>query len=122
MRLALLLTALFLLATPAVAHAPRTGPNGGQMVDAGTTWHAELVTDGSATVVLFLYDMNDKPVAASGFSGNAILIIDGKPHRFRLDTGDGSRLTGTAPVPVTGIVKGAIQLTTPDGSTAQAKF
>lgn len=121
MSLALVLSALLLLSTPAVAHAPRTGPNGGQMVDAGTSWHAELVTDGSATVVLFLYDMNDKPVAASGFSGSAILVIDGKSHRFRLDSG-GSRLTGTAPVPVNGTVKGAIQLTAPDGSTAQAKF
>jgi hypothetical protein len=122
MRLAVLLTAAFLLLEPASAHAPRTGPNGGQLVDAGTAWHTELVTDGSSTVVLFLFDTNDKPISASGFSANAILVIDGKPQRFRLEPADGSRLIGTAPIAVSGIVKGAVQLKAPDGSTAQAKF
>lgn len=121
-RLTIAFTALFLLLSPASAHSPRTGPNGGQLVDAGSAWHAELVTDGSTKVVLFLYDPDDKPVSASGFTANAILVIDGKPQRFQLQPAEGSKLTGTAPLAVSGPVKGAVQLKAPDGSTAQAKF
>lgn len=122
MRLAAALMVLLACFAPAFAHEPRTGPNGGQLVDAGSAWHTELVTDGSTKVVLFLYDPNDKPVDAAGFTANAILLIDGKPHRFTLQPAEGPKLTGTAPLAVRGPVKGAVQLKAPDGSTAQAKF
>ena len=51
-----------------------------------------------------------------------ILVIDGKSQRFALTPADGSKLVGTAPAPVKPGVKGAIQLTAPDGESAQAKF
>lgn len=106
----------------AMAHDPRPGPNGGLKVDAGTRYHAELVAKGTPEVSLFLYDANDKPIPAAGFRAQAILVIDGKTQRFPLQPADGSRLVGTAPVAVPAGVKGAVQLTAPDGSTAQAKF
>ncbi len=106
----------------ALAHEPRPGPNGGLKVDAGSRYHAELVARGTPEVVLFLYDANDKPIASAGFRGNAILVVDGKTQRFELRPADGSRLVGTAPVAVPAGVKGAVQLTAPDGATAQAKF
>lgn len=106
----------------AAAHETGPGPNGGLKADAGSRYHAELLTTGTPDVVLFLYDANDKPIPAAGFRANAILVIDGKTHRFPLEPVDGSRMQGKAPVPVPRGVKGAVQLTAPDGATAQAKY
>ena len=103
------------------AHEAAKGQNGGLRVDAGT-YHAELLADGTTLVTVFLSDVNDKPIPAAGFKANAILVIDGKSQRFVLEPVDGSKLVGTAPAPVKAGVKGAIQLTAPDGSTAQGKF
>jgi hypothetical protein len=123
MRTLILAAAMFLAATSTtLAHEPRPGPNGGMRVDAGTRYHAELVATGTPEVALFLYDANDKPIPAAGFRGNAILVIDGKTQRFALQPAEGSRMVGTAPVAVPKGVKGAVQLTAPDGTTAQAKF
>jgi hypothetical protein len=110
------------LVAPALAHDPRPGPNGGLKVDAGTRHHAELVANGTPQVVVFLFDENDRPVAAQGYRANAILVVDGATQRFALQPGDGNRLVGTAPVPVPPGAKGAVQIATPDGTTAQARF
>ncbi|MGD9804510.1 MAG: hypothetical protein AB7U78_14025 [Hyphomicrobiaceae bacterium] len=109
------------LAAPALAHEAAKGRNGGLRVDAGK-YHAELVIDGSTSVAVFLSDADDKPIAATGFTANAILVIDGKSQRFPLAPADGGKLIGTAPAPVKAGVKGAVQITAPDGTTAQAKF
>lgn len=110
------------LAAPAFADDPRPGPNGGLKVDAGARHHAELVANGTPQVVVFLYDQNDRPVAAQGYRANAILVVAGATQRFALQPGDGNRLVGTAPVPVPAGTKGAVQITGPDGATAQARF
>lgn len=119
-----LITALalaILLPAAALAHQPRPGPNGGLMVDAGS-YHAELLADGSETVTLFLFDAADKPVESAGFKANAILVVNAKPARFPLEPAGGQKLVGKAPGPVAPGAKGAVQLTAPDGITAQAKF
>lgn len=118
--LAALLT-LF-VAVPASAHEPRPGPNGGMKVDAGGRHHAELLSNGTPEVVVFLYDGNDKPVSAQGYRANAILVVNGATQRFALQPGDANRLVGTASVPVASGVKGAVQIIGPDGATAQARF
>lgn len=104
------------------AHAPRPGPNGGLKADAGANHHIELVVAGTEQVAVYLFDGADQPVPAAGYSGNAILLIDGSPHRFALSPSEGNRLIGTSPVPVPEGVKGAVQIAAPDGTTAQAKF
>lgn len=104
------------------AHEPRQGPNGGLKVDAGNRYHAELVARGTPEVVVFLYDAADQPIPAAGFRANAILVIDGRTHRFAMQPGEGSRLVGTAPVAIPAGVRGAVQITAPDGTTAQARF
>ena len=71
---------------------------------------------------MFLSDAADKPIEAKDFKANAILVIDGKSQRFALTPANGSKLIGIAPAPVKPGVKGAIQLTAPDGESAQAKF
>ena len=109
------------LALPSLAHEAAKGRNGGLRVDAGK-YHTELLVDGTTSVVVFLSDTDDTPVPAAGFKGAAILVIAGKSERFALAPADGSRLVGTAPAPVNAGVKGVIQLTAPDGATAQGKF
>ncbi len=121
MRTTLAIAFTALLATAAFAHAPRPGPNGGLKVDAGNM-HAELIANGTDTVTVYLFDADDKPVESAGFKANAILIIDGKPARFALEPAGGTILTGKAPGPVAAGVKGALQITLPDGSTVQAKY
>lgn len=118
---ALALSAVLAAASPALAHEAAKGRNGGLRVDAGA-YHAELLVDGTTNVALFLSDADDKPIAAKDFKANAILVIDGKSQRFPLTPSDGAKLVGTAPAPVKLGVKGAVQITTPDGATAQAKF
>ena len=109
------------LATPLWAHEAAKGRNGGWRVDAGK-YHTELVVDGSTTVVVYLSDIADKPIAAAGFKATAILIVDGKSQRVELTAGEESKLVGTATAPVKPGVKGVVRLTAPDGGTAQGKF
>ncbi|PPD29757.1 MAG: hypothetical protein CTY20_05455 [Hyphomicrobium sp.] len=121
-RTTVLLLAASLAAAPAAfGHEAAKGQNGGLRVDAGK-YHAELVVNGTPTVAVFLSDADDKPIPAAGFKANAILVIDGKSQRFELAPADGSKLTGTAPAAVQPGTKGAIQITAPDGTTAQAKY
>ncbi len=123
MKLLIAIAATFAFSiTSALAHDPRPGPNGGLKVDAGSRHHAELLANGTSQIVVFLYDAADQPIPAEGYRGNAILVVGGATQRFPLQPADGNRLIGTAPVSVPTGVKGAVQLTAPDGATAQARF
>ena len=113
------LASLFAFST--FAHEPRPGPNGGWKVDAGA-WHAELVANETPNVVVFLYDGADQPVSAEGWTGNAILLVDGAAQRFALVPDANGQLAGVAAAAVPKDVKGALQLVAPDGTTAQAKY
>ncbi len=119
--IAALLLGLALATGTALAHEPSKGPNGGLQVDAGA-WHAELVANGSTTVTIYLADADGKAIPAAGFKANALFLVDGKPQRFVLAPTEGPKLVGTAPIAVPAGVKGAVQLTAPDGQTGQAKF
>jgi hypothetical protein len=118
---ALALGLALVLPTIAHAHEAAKGRHGGWRVDAGK-FHAELVADGTPNVIVYLSDADDKPIPAAGFKGTAIFIIGGKSQRFALAPAEGSKLVGTAPAPVKRGVKGVVQLTAPDGSSAQGKF
>jgi hypothetical protein len=115
----LIIAAALLAPDVAEAHEPRKGPNGGTLVDAGGH-HVELVTVGSE-VKVFVSDIADAPIAAEGFKGTAVLLVGGKPARVTLSP-SGPFLSGTLASPSDGPVKGAVQLTGPDGKTSQAKF
>lgn len=118
---ALSLAALLALPTTLSAHEAAKGRNGGIRVDAGK-YHAELVVDGTTAVALYLSDADDKPLTATGFKASAILIVDGKTQRVALTPADATKLAGAAAVAITPGVKGAVQITAPDGTTAQAKY
>lgn len=112
--------AFALIASPALAHEPRKGPNGGDLVDAGTAYHVEIVGQG-ATLTVHVSDATDKPLPAAEFKALAIMVIDGKTHRIELaPSADGKTLTGPTPAPMTR-VKGAIQLTDRTGKTSTAR-
>jgi hypothetical protein len=119
MRKLLILTTV-LLATPALAHAPKIGPHGGAQADAGD-YHVEIVAK-DTTLEVYVRDHSDNPVPAAGFKGTAILVVDGKPQRIPLTPAAENRLTGTSPVVLPAAPKGAVQITPPKGATAQAKF
>ena len=118
---AVALTLALALSAPLAAHEAAKGRNGGLRVDAGK-YHTELLVDGSTTIAVFLSDADDKPIPAAGFKATAILIIDGKSQRIELAPAEASKLVGTAPTPVKPGIKGVVQLTAPDGGTAQGKF
>lgn len=100
-------------------HEHGKGPNGGQVTDAGL-YHIELVSK-PGIVDVFVSDATEKPMPATGFKGTAIFVVDGKSQRIVLEP-DGGRLSGKATVVLPVQPKGVVQLTGPDGKTAQGKF
>jgi hypothetical protein len=118
-RSAILIAATIFAAGSLAAHDAK-GPNGGRIQDAGA-YHVELVAKGT-NVELFVTDSGDRPVAATALTGVAVLIVDGKPQRIPLSAAGANKLSGSSTVPLPANPKGAVQLTTPDGRTAQAKY
>ncbi|HVG52441.1 MAG TPA: hypothetical protein VM867_12480 [Xanthobacteraceae bacterium] len=104
----------------AFAHAPKVGANGGPQADAGS-YHVEVVPKGT-TLLVYLRDHSDKAVQSAGYKGTAIFVVEGKPQRIPLSPDGDNKLTGTSPVALPAAPKGAVQITTPTGSTVQAKF
>lgn len=120
MKAKLLLIAISLAGSvSALAHDTK-GPNGGRIADAGP-YHIEMIAK-SDVVDVFIRDTKDQPVSSSGFKGTAILVVEGKSQRVVLEPVDSVRLTGKAAAALPNQPKGVVQLTGPDGKTAQGKF
>jgi hypothetical protein len=114
------LASILLTALPAAAHEVEKGPNGGRVVEAGG-YHVELVAKENA-VNVFVTDAGEKPVSVNGFKGVAIFTISGKAQRVPLEPKEGARLSGTSPVALPAEPVGVVQITAPDGKTAQGRF
>jgi hypothetical protein len=118
-----LLKAVFLtlmIAMPATAHESGIGPNGGMWVDAAP-FRVELVPAGTAVNVYITME-DDSAIDTSTMKGTAILLVDGKPLRVILAPKEPGVLSAETGVTVPKDVKGAVQITGPDGKTSQAKF
>src|SRR6516162_8127285 len=115
-----IITALALVPLGASAHAPKIGQNGGPQEDAGS-FHVEIVPKGTVLQV-YLKDHSDKAVSSNGFKGTAIFVINGKAERISLTPAGENQLKGTSSVDLPAEPRGAVQITTPTGSTVQAKF
>lgn len=104
------------LMTPSLtfAHEADKGPNGGRLIEA-SGYHVELVLK-TGVVEVFITDKNEKPVAASGYKGTAILLIAGKQQRVVLEPSGSDRLTGTIIGAVPTSPKGVVQLFAPTGN------
>ena len=109
-----------ILALPALGHDMAKGPNGGRVAQAGD-YHVELVAR-SNVIEVFLTDTGDKPVPPAGFNGVAILLVAGKSARIVLEPAGDTRLSGKAANDLPAQPKGVVQITAPNGKTAQAKF
>jgi hypothetical protein len=116
----LVFTLALAAAAAALAHEPDIGPNGGKRVDGGS-FHVELAPEG-AMVRVFVSGPNYEPVSVAGFTGTAMLVIDGRPTRVMLEPAGDGMLAGEAGTPIPAAAQGAIQLKAPDGKTLQAKF
>lgn len=118
---ALALLALAMAVAPALAHAPKTGPHGGQQTDAGN-FHVEIVPNGSALDV-FLTDHGFKPVSTEGFKGVAIFKgQDGAVVRIPLAPSGDNKLNGATAAPLPAALEGAVQIVTRAGVSATGKF
>jgi hypothetical protein len=73
-------------------------------------------------VNVFVTDASEKPVSINGFKGVAIFTISGKAQRITLEPKEGTRLSGTSPVALPAEPAGVVQITAPDGKTAQGRF
>jgi hypothetical protein len=113
------LATILLTALPTAAHEIEKGPNGGRVVEAGAH-HVELVVKENA-VNVFLTDASDKPISITGFKGVAIFTISGKAQRIMLEPKE-AHLSGTSPVALPAEPAGVVQITAPDGKTAQGRF
>jgi hypothetical protein len=118
-RASLIISAL-ILAPPAFGHEVTNGPHGGRIVEAGE-YHVELVANQNL-VEVYLTDGKDKPIAPAGFKGVAILVIGGKSTRVTLEPTGDTKLSGKAPSDIPSGPPGVVQITAPDGKTAQARF
>ncbi|MGV3632750.1 MAG: hypothetical protein ACO1NY_00240 [Pseudorhodoplanes sp.] len=116
--LAVLATTLS-FASPALAHDAKS-MHGGRIVLAGNL-HVEMVTKGD-TIDIYLIDHDNKPIAAAGYKGLAILSVGGKSQRIALGAAEGSKLTGKADGVLPEQPKGVVQITQPSGTTVSAKF
>jgi hypothetical protein len=114
------LATILLTALPTAAHEVEKGPNGGRVVEAGAH-HVELVVRENA-VNVFVTDASEKQVSINGFKGVAIFTISGKAQRITLEPKEGTRLSGTSPVALPAEPSGVVQITAPDGKTAQGRF
>lgn len=94
--------------------------HGGRAVDAGQH-HVEMVTN-AGVVDVYLADHDNKAVSSAGYRGLAILVVDGKSQRIVLEPAGGSRLSGKASGDLPTAPKGVVQITLPNGKTAQARF
>jgi hypothetical protein len=111
-----IIAALALVPIDASAHGPKVWQNGGPQEDAGS-FHVEIVPKGTVPQV-YLKDHSDKAVSTNGFKGTAIFVINGKAERIPLTPAGNNQLTGTSSVDLPAEPKGAVQITTPTGSTA----
>jgi hypothetical protein len=73
-------------------------------------------------IEVFLSETGDKPVPPAGFTGVAILLVGGESTRIALEPADDTRLSGRAANDLPADPKGVVQITAPNGKTAQARF
>lgn len=111
---------LILFLTKGGSASDPVSQHGGRVVDAGE-YHVEMVANG-VVVDLYLADHQNKAVRSAGFKGLAILAADGKTQRIVLEPAGGSRLSGKAAGELPATPKGVVQITPPNGKTAQARF
>ena len=98
-RYLLVIAMIGLVAAPlsaALAHDIAVGPHGGPLEDAnpGPSLHFEVVLK-SSTISVYLFSEDGTPVAASGVSGSATVLVNKKKEQVTLAPAGANLLTGT---------------------------
>ena len=114
-----LLVVFTLLASPSLAQSWK-GPNGGQMVDAGS-FHVELVIK-NADYSVNVFDHVDNPVAVAQATGVATVMVGEEKEKVTLQPVAANTLTGTGALKRSGPTKVLVLLRVPDQATAMARF
>jgi hypothetical protein len=114
-----LLVAFTVLASPSLAQSWK-GPNGGQMVDAGS-FHVELIIK-NADYSVNIFDHVDNPVAVAQATGVATVMVGEEKEKVTLQPVAANTLTGTGALKRSGPTKVLVLLRVPDQATAMARF
>jgi hypothetical protein len=114
-----LLVVTTLLASPSLAQSWK-GPNGGQMVDAGS-FHVELIIK-NADYSVNVFDHVDNPVAVSQATGVATVMVGEEKEKVTLQPVAANTLTGTGAMKRSGPTKILVLLRIPEQATAMARF
>ena len=114
-----LLVVFTVLASPSLAQSWK-GPNGGQMVDAGS-FHVELVIK-NADYSVNVFDHVDNPVAVAQATGVATVMVGEEKEKVTLQPVAANTLTGTGALKRSGPTKVLVLLRVPDQATAMARF
>ena len=114
-----LLVVFTLLASPSLAQSWK-GPNGGQMVDAGS-FHVELVIK-NADYSVNVFDHVDNPVAVAQATGVATVMVGEEKEKVTLQPVAANTLTGTGALKRSGPTEILVLLRVPEQATAMARF
>jgi len=116
--------AVVLMSAPAYsfAHSMDNGPHGGEVEDAnpGPSLHIEATVKGT-TLNVYLTDGDGKPIAASGVTGNAVVLAQKKKDAFDLAPVGSEMMTGTGSFAADPDMKALISVTV-SGVKQQALF
>ncbi len=115
--------AVALLFAPACsfAHSMDNGPHGGEVEDANPgPLHIEATVKGT-TLNVYITDGDGKPIAASGVTGNAIVLAQKKKDAFDLAPVGSEMMTGTGSFAADPDMKALISVTV-SGVKQQALF
>lgn len=122
-KIAMIVAATFLLASTAYAqqhdHGHVKGPNGGPVKDVAGV-HAEFVSSG-VTITFNILNEDNKPVAAKGYTGAALIVSGSERETVQLTAGDNS-LKGEARKAVPAGAAVTLQLNNGTGKSGQARF
>jgi hypothetical protein len=118
--LPLLALSLLALATLAFADEGSTGPNGGQIKDAGKH-HLELVLKENALTV-YVTDAKHQNITTKGASGSATVLAKKNTTNIKLEASGENALAGSGKFESTADMKVVVSLTLPGENAVQARF
>ncbi len=113
------LVALAVSSAPSLAQI-MTGPNGGQMIDAGA-FHVELVVKGGDLRV-HVFDHVDAPVAVAKATAVVTVMVGEAQEKVTLKPTGGNTLSGNIVMKRSGPAKVLVLLRVPDQAMAMARF
>ncbi len=113
-------TVLFACSSFARADGPATGPNGGQVRDAGK-YHLELVVKNTALTV-YVTGAKDAKVATQGATGSATVLAGKTTSSVKLEPSGGNALAGGGSFQTAPDMKVVVSVTLPGQPPVQARF